>query len=564
MGDRKLKMILRCTGLALVVLGACNPLNHGVSIFKSCVSPKNRCGVDADCSDANICNGIELCATAHPDGAPSGPGSNVTECTITLSNPLSHCDNLTILDASDTITNGTGSPLTSSSIQITGTSTGVVSGTCTAGTDLGGAVTCTIAPGGSVSFLSNFYTIVPTDPTTLNDQAGVNVMDTCSASPTGCSTTPSLVQFTASTTTQSGCSPGTPLTCNDNNACTTDTCDPAIGCVFTPNPPCNDNNACTTDTCDPAIGCVFTPNPPCNDNNACTTDTCDPAIGCVYTPNPPCNDNNPCTDDTCDPAIGCVFTPNNACVTNEICRTPGFWGTHACPEPGVLPGTECTLAGSVCEKANSQNITQIVLNDFTGTCGPLLICGNDITNTCLNDQSAVEAICVAVKGDSTLQVARQLTAAALNCILSNSSDTTAGTCTGAGENCADVCAGVSVDAAFTACNDPANLCATTATLTDGTVINCIEALDCFKTAASASILRGLREARRNATTLARTTARSCAACPAPMRPPLELVHKLNVRGARTRAPGFFEGAFGRPFFGTGFRPAPKGFGIGCR
>ena len=415
MGDRKLKMILRCTGLALVVLGAfvllpavaqaqCNPLNHGVSIFKSCVSPKNRCGVDADCSDANICNGIELCATAHPDGAPSGPGSNVTECTITLSNPLSHCDNLTILDASDTITNGTGSPLTSSSIQITGTSTGVVSGTCTAGTDLGGAVTCTIAPGGSVSFLSNFYTIVPTDPTTLNDQAGVNVMDTCSASPTGCSTTPSLVQFTASTTTQSGCSPGTPLTCNDNNACTTD---------------------------------------------------------------------------TCDPAIGCVFTPNNACVTNEICRTPGFWGTHACPEPGVLPGTECTLAGSVCEKAGSQNITQIVLNDFTGTCGPLLICGNDITNTCLNDQSAVEAICVAVKGDSTLQVARQLTAAALNCILSNSSDTTAGTCTGAGENCADVCAGVSVDAAFTACNDPANLCATTATLTDGTVINCIEALDCF-------------------------------------------------------------------------------------
>jgi len=29
----------------------------------------------------------------------------------------------------------------------------------------------------------------------------------------------------------------TPITCNDNNTCTTDTCDPATGCVFTPIPP---------------------------------------------------------------------------------------------------------------------------------------------------------------------------------------------------------------------------------------------------------------------------------------------------------------------------------------
>ena len=66
--------ILRCTGLALIVVGAmvllpasalaqCEPGNHGVSIFKSCVSPKNRCGTDADCSDADACNGIEQCAT---------------------------------------------------------------------------------------------------------------------------------------------------------------------------------------------------------------------------------------------------------------------------------------------------------------------------------------------------------------------------------------------------------------------------------------------------------------------------------------------------------------------
>ena len=74
---------------------------------------------------------------------------------------------------------------------------------------------------------------------------------------------------------------------------------------------CDDNNPCTTDTCDPAIGCVNTPIA-CDDNNVCTTDTCDPAIGCMNTP-VFCNDCNTCTDDSCDPATGCVFTDNGTC-----------------------------------------------------------------------------------------------------------------------------------------------------------------------------------------------------------------------------------------------------------
>ena len=97
MGTSKLATILRCTGLALLVLGifaflpaaaqagvTCTPNFHGVSIFKSCVSPKNLCATDADCSDANACNGIEQCATE------GSAGSNVVECTISLSNPSSH------------------------------------------------------------------------------------------------------------------------------------------------------------------------------------------------------------------------------------------------------------------------------------------------------------------------------------------------------------------------------------------------------------------------------------------------------------------------------------------
>jgi hypothetical protein len=85
---------------------------------------------------------------------------------------------------------------------------------------------------------------------------------------------------------------------------------------------------------------------------------------------------------------------------NTICRTPGFWGTHA--------GTE---------KAGSQNITQAVITAGGGT---LSICGQPISNTVLSDDdSAVEAICVNVKDGSVFQLARQLTAAALNCIVSD-------------------------------------------------------------------------------------------------------------------------------------------------
>ena len=414
MDRRKLGTILRCTGVALVVLGAfvllpaaaqaqCTAGFHGVSIFKSCVSPKNRCATDADCSDSDQCNGIEQCATEE------NPGSNVVECTITLSNPAIHCDNMTILDASDAILNATGSGATSSTIQITGVSTGVVSGTCTAGTDLGGGTTCTIAPGGQVQFLANYYTTVPTDPSTLNDQATVSVQDTCSGGAQGCSTTPNSVQFTASTDTVSGCSPGTPLNCDDGLFCTDDSCDPASGCAHTTHD-CADTDACTNDIC--------------NED----TDVCDHIF-----------------DGTIP---GC--TPNN-----EICRTPGFWGTHG--------GTE---------KSSSVNITDAVLDAFGGT---LSVCGTIIDNTDVgNIHSALEAICVSPKGDSRLQLARQLTAAALNCGITNSTGTP-GQCVA--QDGTAPCAGVSVEDVWNACN-AACPTGTTATV-DGHEISCIGAIDCF-------------------------------------------------------------------------------------
>ena len=134
------------------------------------------------------------------------------------------------------------------------------------------------------------------------------------------------------------------------------------------------------------------------------------------------------------------------CNGGEFCRTPGFWSTHT--------------ADSESGKACAQNVTQAVLDEG----GPLLICGEVICNTLVDDaSSAVEAMCVAVKGQAERQLARQLTAAGLNCIVTTGSA---------------LCDGVSIDEAFDNCN---LMCDTDATNDpDGyTVAGCIAEIDCF-------------------------------------------------------------------------------------
>jgi hypothetical protein len=107
------------------------------------------------------------------------------------------------------------------------------------------------------------------------------------------------------------CAAGTPLNCDDNNACTADSCDPVTGCQHGAPDACDDNNACTADSCDPVLGCQHGAPNACDDNNVCTADSCDPVLGCQHgTPNA-CDDNNACTRDSCDPVSGCanVFDP---------------------------------------------------------------------------------------------------------------------------------------------------------------------------------------------------------------------------------------------------------------
>ena len=96
---------------------------------------------------------------------------------------------------------------------------------------------------------------------------------------------------------------------------------------------CDDDNACTTDSCAvvngaPVCSSVDTVTPTCQDTDLCTTDTCVPATGlCKHedTVTASCDDKDDCTDDSCVPATGeCLYEDNGQC--NPWCGlTIGYW-----------------------------------------------------------------------------------------------------------------------------------------------------------------------------------------------------------------------------------------------
>ena len=159
------------------------------------------------------------------------------------------------------------------------------------------------------------------------------------------------------------CTAGGPIPCDDENPCTTDSCDPADGCVFTNNTvscddnsactaddvcsdgtcvgvelACDDKNDCTDDSCNPDSGCVFTPNTaPCDDGSLCTVDdTCGDGA-CVAGDPLDCDDDNVCTSDTCIPAIGCVqVNNNNSCEDGDFCTTKDKCADGECKGGGVV------------------------------------------------------------------------------------------------------------------------------------------------------------------------------------------------------------------------------------
>ncbi len=189
------------------------------------------------------------------------------------------------------------------------------------------------------------------------------------------------------------CEPGSKLSCDDKNVCTTDSCDAKAGCVQAANTaPCDaDGNACTQNDACQGKTCVAGAKKLCNDSNPCTSDSCDTISGsCVFDGKPQsgkscdadgsvctlddacaqgtcvagakkvCDDGNVCTDDSCEAKTGCVkianavsCTDGNACTDKDVCTGGSCKGGlvncddgNACTSDSCSPTAGCQHAGN--------------------------------------------------------------------------------------------------------------------------------------------------------------------------------------------------------------------------
>lgn len=166
-------------------------------------------------------------------------------------------------------------------------------------------------------------------------------------------------------------SDATPI-CDDQQACTTDSCGGKGGCVHLPTSvtcsdddpctgpdgcekgkctggklDCGDGNPCTADSCAQDSGCSYAAvNGGCDDGDKCSlADQCLNGQ-CVGGKSATCDDANPCTNDWCDPAKGCTALPNDAtCTDNNACTGADFCKDGGCFGPALVcdDGWGCTL-----------------------------------------------------------------------------------------------------------------------------------------------------------------------------------------------------------------------------
>ncbi|MCC6620012.1 MAG: C-type lectin domain-containing protein [Deltaproteobacteria bacterium] len=132
--------------------------------------------------------------------------------------------------------------------------------------------------------------------------------------------------------------------CNlfDSDACTvTTSCleEHAFFCEIA----CNDGDPCTRDLVG-ADGLCTTEPETCDDNDACTTDSCDERDGCLHSrPKGQCDDGVPCTTDSCDPASGeCQNTVIKTAwdATHDLLSCPG-------PLTWTAARARCSVEGAV-------------------------------------------------------------------------------------------------------------------------------------------------------------------------------------------------------------------------
>ncbi len=149
---------------------------------------------------------------------------------------------------------------------------------------------------------------------------------------------------------------GKEKSCDDGNACTTDTCHAETGCAHLPAPPCPGDGKCQVGTCDPTLGCTqqrAADGTPCGALQSCVAaDVCidgacvvrDPPDGYVCAQASPCQPAGTCIADVCERSNAGQLTPSWS--YDALTATDAGVRTPPVHELFVEPGGEVTLSGA--------------------------------------------------------------------------------------------------------------------------------------------------------------------------------------------------------------------------
>lgn len=249
----------------------------------ACVN--NACGhkpMGAACPDANPCNGDEICdgngaCVANP--APICDDDN--PCTNDGCTPATGCTHMPLADGAscsdDDVCNG---------VEI------CMTGMCSPSPALNcdDMDPCTID---SCDAMSGCASAPAPAGSSCSDGDPCNGAETCDAAGT--------------------CAAGPPPDCDDLNPCTIDSCDAMGGCTHADvadGTACGDGDVCNGEELCMAGVCAGGAALDCDDQNPCTSDTCDPRAGCASVneaAGTACDDGDMCTQgDECDGNGTCV------------------------------------------------------------------------------------------------------------------------------------------------------------------------------------------------------------------------------------------------------------------
>ncbi|MBW1881324.1 MAG: hypothetical protein JRJ84_23460, partial [Deltaproteobacteria bacterium] len=343
---------------------------------------------DANCDDADVCNGAETCDALLDcqAGTPLDPDDGVA-CTDDSCDPVTgvanvpndaFCDNGLFCDGAESCDlfadcqagaapcdDGVGCTLDS----------------CDEGSD-----SCSYVPSDALCSNGLFCDGVETCDALADCQAGAApcndgvgcTLDNCDEGGDSCSYVPSdalcddadVCTGVETCDAVLDCQAGTPLDPDDGVLCTVDSCDPITGIANLPTDSlCDDNDVCTgTETCDAVAGCqAGTPLDP-DDGVSCTDDSCDPVSGIANVPNDALCDNGLFCDgaETCDALLDCQAgtpptTDDGVACTDDSCDEAGDTVVNSPNDANCDDGNVCT--------ADSCDAVTGCFNDPIPACG---------------------------------------------------------------------------------------------------------------------------------------------------------------------------------------------------